>query len=55
MHDIDDYPQATTVPGLLVHRYDSPLFFANAENFHHRALAAVAAQPDPPCRGRRST
>jgi sulfate permease, SulP family len=34
MHDVDDYPQATTVPGLVVYRYDSPLFFANAENFH---------------------
>ena len=44
MHDIDDYPQATTVPGLLVYRYDSPLFFANAEDFRRRALAAVADQ-----------
>jgi MFS superfamily sulfate permease-like transporter len=49
MHDIDDYPHATTLPGLLVYRYDSPLFFANAENFHRRALAAVAARPDPVC------
>ena len=47
MHDIDDYPQATTVPGLLVYRYDSPLFFANAEDFRRRALAAVAGQRDP--------
>ena len=44
MHDIDDYPQATVVPGLLVYRYDSPLFFANAENFRTRALAAVEQQ-----------
>lgn len=41
MHDVDDYPQARTVPGLLVYRYDSPLFFANAEDFKRRALAAV--------------
>ena len=47
MHDIDDYPQATTVPGLLVYRYDSPLFFANAEDFRRRALAAVADQQEP--------
>ncbi|MFF4585983.1 SulP family inorganic anion transporter [Streptomyces sp. NPDC001388] len=47
MHDIDDYPQARTIPGLLVYRYDSPLFFANAEDFRRRALAAVDAQPDP--------
>lgn len=47
MHDVDDYPQATTVPGLVVYRYDSPLFFANAEDFRRRALAAVDDQPEP--------
>ncbi|MFF3849810.1 SulP family inorganic anion transporter [Streptomyces sp. NPDC002328] len=47
MHDVDDYPQARTVPGLLVYRYDSPLFFANAEDFRRRALTAVDQQPDP--------
>jgi len=47
MHDIDDYPQATTVPGLVVYRYDSPLFFANAQDFRRRALAAVDDQADP--------
>jgi SulP family sulfate permease len=41
MHDVDDYPSAEVIPGLLVYRYDSPLFFANAENFRTRALAAV--------------
>jgi sulfate permease, SulP family len=46
MHDVDDYPQARTIPGLLVYRYDSPLFFANAENFRHRALAAVDEQTE---------
>jgi MFS superfamily sulfate permease-like transporter len=47
MHDVDDYPEAMTVPGLLVYRYDSPLFFANAEDFRRRALAAVAGQREP--------
>ncbi|MFL4903776.1 SulP family inorganic anion transporter [Streptomyces sp. MMS24-I2-30] len=46
MHDVDDYPQARTVPGLLVYRYDSPLFFANAEDFRRRALAAVDEQTE---------
>lgn len=41
MHDIDDYPEAETIPGLVIYRYDSPLFFANAEDFRRRALAAV--------------
>jgi MFS superfamily sulfate permease-like transporter len=47
MHDVDDYPQARIVPGLLVYRYDSPLFFANAEDFRRRALAEVAEQESP--------
>ena len=47
MHDVDDYPGATVVPGLMVYRYDSPLFFANAEDFRRRALAAVAGAAEP--------
>jgi sulfate permease, SulP family len=42
MHDIDDYPEAQLVPGLVVYRYDAPLFFANAEDFRRRAEAAAA-------------
>lgn len=41
MHDVDDYPEATPVPGLLIYRYDAPLCFANAQDFRRRALAAV--------------
>jgi MFS superfamily sulfate permease-like transporter len=47
MHDIDDYPTAQTIPGLVVYRYDSPLFFANADDFRHRALAAVESADEP--------
>ena len=47
MHDIDDYATGRQLPGLLVYRYDAPLFFANAENFKNRALASVDAA-DPP-------
>ena len=47
MHDVDDYPDAEQIPGLLVYRYDAPLFFANAENFRRRALAAVEQAPAP--------
>ncbi len=47
-HDIDDYPTSTQIPGLLVFRYDSPLFFANAEDFSRRCRAAIdAADPQP--------
>jgi MFS superfamily sulfate permease-like transporter len=44
LHDVDDYPSAQTVPGLLVYRYDAPLFFANAEDFKTRALASLDAE-----------
>ena len=33
MHDIEDFAGAAVVPGLMIYRYDSPLFFANAEDF----------------------
>jgi high affinity sulfate transporter 1 len=46
MHDLDDYPDASPVPGLVVYRYDAPLFFANAEDFRERALAAVVENPE---------
>jgi sulfate permease, SulP family len=49
MHDVDDYPNAQLVPGLVVYRYDAPLCFANAENFRRRALAA-ADSATPPAR-----
>ena len=41
MHDINDHPNTVQVPGLVVYRYDSPLFFANADDFLTRARAAV--------------
>jgi sulfate permease, SulP family len=44
MHDVDDYPEARTIPGLVVYRYDAPLCFANAEDFRRRALAAADQQ-----------
>ena len=47
MHDIDDYPRARQVPGLVVYRYDSPLFFANADDFRRRALASLDAADTP--------
>jgi len=44
MHDIDDYPTATTIPGLVVYRYDAPLFFANADDFAVKARTALAEE-----------
>lgn len=46
-HDITRYPQANLIPGLVLFRWDAPLFFANAELFHDRVLDAVATSPTP--------
>ena len=46
MHDVDDYADAELTPGIAVYRYDSPLFFANAEDFRRRALKAVHDRPE---------
>jgi SulP family sulfate permease len=47
MHDVDDYRDAKQIPGLVVYRYDSPLFFANAGNFLQRALGSVEQAEQP--------
>ena len=46
-HDIKRYPDARRVPGLVLFRWDAPLFFANAELFHQRVLKAIAQSPTP--------
>ncbi|MBA1157033.1 sulfate permease [Microvirga sp. Marseille-Q2068] len=44
-HDVTRYPEARRIPGLVLFRWDAPLFFANAELFRERVLAAVAESP----------
>ncbi len=46
-HDISRYPDARLVPGLVLFRWDAPLFFANAELFQGCVLRAVAQAPGP--------
>lgn len=46
-HDIARHPTARVVPGLVLFRWDAPLFFANAELFKQRVLDAVANSPTP--------
>jgi len=40
-HDITRYPDARQIPGLILFRWDAPLFFANAELFKQRVLDAA--------------
>jgi high affinity sulfate transporter 1 len=46
-HDVTRYPEARRVPGLVLFRWDAPLFFANAELFADRVRDAIAASPTP--------
>ncbi len=47
MHSLDDYPDSQPVEGLVVFRYDSPIFFANADDFSARAKQAIDRSPHP--------
>ena len=42
-----DTPEHRRIPGLVLFRWDAPLFFANAELFRERVLGAVASSPTP--------
>ena len=46
-HDITRYPDAHLIPGLLLFRWDAPLFFANGEQFHERVLIEINNFPTP--------
>ena len=46
-HDITRYREVRQIPGLVLFRWDAPLFFANAELFNERVLDAVAKAPTP--------
>jgi high affinity sulfate transporter 1 len=46
-HDITRYPHARRIPGLVIFRWDAPLFFANAAVFQDHVLEAAAQAPTP--------
>ena len=48
-HDLARHPEARQVPGLVLLRFDAPLFFANAGIFREQALLAVS-RADPKAR-----
>ena len=46
--DLEDDPGATPIPGVLIHRFEAELIFANADLFQDDVLARVhAAEPRP--------
>ncbi|MGY1745822.1 SulP family inorganic anion transporter [Blastococcus sp. SYSU D00695] len=46
-HDVRSYPAARTLPGLVIYRFDAPLFFANAKSFRDEVVALARRDPAP--------
>ena len=46
-HDTHLHPQAQHLPGLVIYRFDAPLFFANATTFRDEVRRMARADPPP--------
>lgn len=46
-HNLKDYPDAETIPGLLIYRFESDLLFFNIDYFKQRLLKTIADASTP--------
>ncbi len=46
-HDVHSYPAAEQLPGLVIYRFDAPLFFANAKTFRDEVRRLARTDPPP--------
>ncbi len=46
-HDRQLHPEAEQLPGLVIFRFDAPLFFANTRTFREQIRRLAAAEPSP--------
>ena len=46
-HDVHMHPEAQRLPGLVIYRFDGPLFFANAKTFRDEVRRLAKADPPP--------
>ena len=46
-HDRELHPEAEELPGLVIFRFDAPLFFANARTFRDQVRGLAGAEPRP--------
>jgi MFS superfamily sulfate permease-like transporter len=44
-HDVSRHPEARQIPGLVLFRWDAPLFFANADAFQDEVKRAIQQSP----------
>jgi SulP family sulfate permease len=47
VHDMDRPPQTEAIPGLLMYRFDAPLYFANASFFRERVMHLIDIADEP--------
>jgi MFS superfamily sulfate permease-like transporter len=46
-HDVHTHPDARQLPGLVIYRFDAPLFFANAKTFRDQVRRLARSDPPP--------
>ena len=46
-HDIERHPDAAQIPGLVIYRFDAPMFFANADFFVDGVKKAIGTRQEP--------
>ena len=46
-HDVSSHPDAELLPGLVVFRFDAPLFFANTRTFREQVVKLTSTDPPP--------
>jgi high affinity sulfate transporter 1 len=46
-HDTHTHPEAQRLPGLVIYRFDAPLFFANAKTFRNEIRRLAKTDPPP--------
>jgi high affinity sulfate transporter 1 len=46
-HDLTSHPDAAVLPGLVMFRFDAPLFFANARTFRDQIRELASCEPAP--------
>lgn len=46
-HDAARHPEAEIIPGLVIYRFDAPIFFANAAHFARQVMALAGSREEP--------
>ena len=47
VHDITHTPNTHGIPGLIIYRFDAPMYFANSNHFRERVLEIIESSDEP--------